>query len=550
MKYCKPVIIFILINMSFLTKAEPLEWVSYGGGLEQLRFVNDDSVDRNNVKKLKLKWMFQTGIVGSFENTPIVKDGVMYVTTPYNHLYALDARTGKRLWRYRHKLGTTVFCCGPNNKGAAISGDLVYMATLDAMLIAVNKNTGNLVWEIEIAKSEDGYSETGAPIIFQNKVIVGVSGAEYGIRGFITAYDTLSGKKIWRWYTIPEPDEVQPDGTKGWFGVFAEKADGINDLHRDIDAEKAAIASGEFDNAWQHGGGSSWMPVTIEKETGIIYATIGNPSPDLDGAVRPGDNRWTASIVALNSRTGKLIWGYQYLPHDVWDLDAASPPVLTQAKNEQGIIVPVVIHAGKTGWVYVHDRKDGHLIRRSEPMVEQKNLFAIPTKGQGTVMLPGANGGVNWSPGAVDSKAGLSFYANLHQPMYYEVRSVPWRKGRLWLGGAFKVIPGEKQSGNVTAINLHDGKIVWQHKTDKPMIGGVLATAGKLIFSGDAKGYFFALDSTTGKRLWDFQAGAGVNSAPMAYQIDGQLHIAVASGGNAQINAPRGGSVLVFTLSE
>ncbi|RLA19882.1 MAG: quinonprotein alcohol dehydrogenase, partial [Gammaproteobacteria bacterium] len=215
-----------------------------------------------------------------------------------------------------------------------------------------------------------------------------------------------------------------------------------------------------------------------------------------------------------------------------------------------GQLIPVVIHAGKTGWVYVHARTDGRLIRRSEPMVEQKNLFAVPTEGQGTIMLPGANGGVNWSPGAVDESVGMSFYANLHQPMYYESRSVPWRKGRLWLGGAFKVIPGEKQSGNVTAVNLNTGKIVWQHKTEKPMIGGVLATSGQLLFSGDAEGYFFALNSKTGKRLWEFQAGAGVNSAPMAFQLDGQLYIAVASGGNAQINAPRGGSVLVFTLGK
>jgi len=550
MKYFKYISAFFLLGASCYSLAEPLEWPSYGGGLEQLRYVDDSSVNTKNVNKLKLKWMFQTGIVGSFENTPIVKDGVMYITTPYNHLYALDARTGKRLWRYRHKLGATIFCCGPNNKGAAIKGDLVYMATLDAMLIAVNKNTGKLAWEIEIAKAEEGYSETGAPIIFEDKVIIGVSGAEYGIRGFITAYDAKTGEKVWRWYTIPEPDKIQPDGTSGWFGVFAEKADGINDLHRNIEAEKAAIASGEFDDAWEHGGGSSWMPVTIEKETGIIYATIGNPAPDLDGEVRPGDNRWTASIVALESKTGKLIWGYQYLPHDVWDLDAASPPILTEAKNEKGQNILVVIHAGKTGWVYVHDRKDGRLIRRSEPMVEQKNLFAIPTKGQGTVMLPGANGGVNWSPGAVDTKKSLSFYANLHQPMYYEVRSVPWRKGRLWLGGAFKVIPGEKQSGNLTAVNIDNGKIAWQHKTEKPMIGGVLATSGNLVFSGDADGFFFAVDSKTGKRVWSFQSGAGVNAAPMAYRLDGQLYIAVASGGNAQINAPRGGSVLVFSLAD
>ncbi|BCG64888.1 MAG: alcohol dehydrogenase (cytochrome c) [Methyloprofundus sp.] len=544
----------ILIYLSFLFSctvlAEPLEWPSYGGNLQQTRFIDDASINTSNVGQLKLKWMFQTGIVGSFENTPIVQDGIMYVTTPYNHIYALDARTGKRIWRYKHKLGTTIYCCGPNSKGAAISDNLVVMATLDAMLVALDKQTGKLVWETTIANSEQGYSETGAPIIFQDKVIIGVAGAEYGIRGFISAYDLKTGELVWRWYTIPEPDEVQPDGTKGWFGVFAEKADGINDLHRDIAAEKAAIASGEFDNAWEHGGGSSWMPVTIDAQTGIIYAAIGNPAPDLDGGQRPGDNRWSASIVALNNTTGKIIWGYQYLPHDIWDLDAASPPILTQAKNKQGKVVPVAIHAGKTGWVYVHDLATGELIRRSDPMVEQKNLFAIPTQGQGTEMLPGANGGVNWSPGAVDPRSHTAYYANLHQPMHYEVRSVPWRQGRLWLGGAFKVIPGKKQSGNVSAVNLDTGKITWQYQTEQPMIGGTLATSGNLLFSGESNGYFFALDSRTGKKLWQFQAGAGVNAAPMAYRIDGKLYIAVAAGGNAQINAPRGGTIVVFTLND
>jgi len=546
----KKYLLIACLLFNYVAIAEPIEWPSYGGGLGQSRYVDDNSINTKNISKLKLKWMFQTGVVGSFENTPIVKDGVMYVTTAYNHLYALNARTGERLWRYKHKLGTTIYCCGPNNKGAAISGNLVIMATLDAMLVAIDKDSGKLVWETTIADSEQGYSETGAPIIYQDKIIIGVAGAEYGIRGFICAYDLKTGALIWRWYTIPEPDEIQPDGTKGWNGVFAEKADGINDLHRDIAAEKAAVASGEFDNAWEHGGGSSWMPVTVDTKTGIIYATIGNPAPDLDGSMRPGDNRWSASMVSLDSNTGKMIWGYQYLPHDVWDLDAASPPILTQAKNKQGKNISVVVHAGKTGWVYVHDLKTGALVRRSDPMVEHKNLFSLPVPGKGTEMLPGANGGVNWSPGSVDPTTHTVFYSNLHQPMRYEVRSVPWRKGRLWLGGAFKVIPGEKQSGNVSAVNLDTGKIIWQYITEKPMIGGTLATAGGLMFSGESNGYFFALDSQTGKKLWQFQAGAGVNAAPMAYRIEGKLHIAVAAGGNAQINAPRGGAVAVFTIDE
>jgi alcohol dehydrogenase (cytochrome c) len=212
------------------------DWTVYGGDLSNTRFVDNDAINVGNVGDLELKWIFQTGIIGSFENTPIVQDGVMYVTTPYNHVFAIDARTGRQLWHYEHKLGTTIFCCGPNNRGVALADDKVYMATLDAMLIALDKRTGELLWETEIADPEMGYSQTVAPTIYQDKVILGISGAEYGIRGFISAYDKNSGELVWRWHTIPAPDEVQPDGTKGWYGNFAEKADGINPLNRDIAA--------------------------------------------------------------------------------------------------------------------------------------------------------------------------------------------------------------------------------------------------------------------------------------------------------------------------
>jgi glucose dehydrogenase len=246
--------------------------------------------------------------------------------------------------------------------------------------------------------------------------------------------------------------------------------------------------------------------------------------------------------------TGKLIWGYQYLPHDVWDLDSTSPPILTRAKDNDGQWVDAVVHGGKTGWVYINRRDNGELIRRSDPMVEHKNLFAHPTVGRGTEMLPGANGGVNWSPGAIDPEKRLVFYANLHQPMHYEVRSVPWRKGRLWLGGAFKGIPGREQSGNISAVNIDTGKIEWQYISQHPMIGGTLVTAGDLVFTGGDEGLFIALNAKTGQKVWEFQSGAGVNAAPMAFILDGKLHIAVASGGNAQVNSSRGGSILVFTI--
>ncbi|MEE8507347.1 MAG: PQQ-binding-like beta-propeller repeat protein [Kiloniellales bacterium] len=525
------------------------DWLNYGGDLGQMRYVPSDEINTGNVHKLRVKFIHQSGVLGSYETTPIAQNGILYFTTPYNHVFAVDARNGRELWHYEHKLGTTIFCCGPNNRGVAISGDRLFMATLDALLIALDKRTGELLWETEVADPEAGYSETLAPVIYKDKVIIGISGAEYGIRGFIDAYDQETGERAWRWHTIPAPDDVQPDGTKGWEGIFVNKADGINPLHRDIAAEKAAIGSGQFADSWKRGGGSNWMTNSIDVGRRMVVATLGNPSPDLDGSVRPGDNRWTDSLVALDADTGNMLWGYQYVPHDVWDLDAVSPPILADVTGKDGSTVPGVIHGGKTGWVYVHDRRTGELIRRSPPMVLQENLFALPTA-EGTRMLPGANGGVEWSPGAFNPQTRMVYFVNLHQPMHYITHSAAWQEGKLWLGSAFVAIPGEQQSGNVTAVNVDTGEIAWQSKTEQPMIGGTLTTAGNLVFAGEANGQFNAYNATTGETLWSFQAGAGANAAPMAFEVDGKLHIAIAVGGNHQINAKRGDALLVFTLGD
>ncbi len=523
-------------------------WLVYGGDLGQMRYSPNDQINVSNVKGLHLKWVFQTGVIGSFENTPIVEDGVMYVTTPFDHVFAVDAKTGAQLWSYEQKLGTTIFCCGPNNRGVALAGNNVILATLDAMLVALDKKTGKVAWSTQIADPEFGYSETEAPTIYKDKIIVGIGGGEYGIRGFVSAYDAATGKLVWRTHTVPKPDEAAPDGAKGWEGVFATKADGMNDLHRDIAAEKAAVAAGKYKDSWNYGGAGNWMTNAVDPQTGMIFANAGNPSPDLDGSLRPGDNRWSDSMLALDGETGKIIWAYQFVPHDVWDLDSVSPPILAEAKDNSGKTIPVVIHGGKTGWVYVLDRKTGKLIRRSKSMVPQENLFALPTTGQGTRMLPGANGGVEWSPGAYSPETHMAYFVNLHQPMYYEVKSVPWEKGKLWLGGAFKAIPGEAQWGNVSAVNVDTAAIVWQKKTDQPMIGGELATKGGLLFAGEGNGLFKAYDAKTGDVLWSFQGGAGVNSAPMSFQVDGKQYVAVAAGGNFQLNFKLGDAVLVFGL--
>jgi len=285
----------------------------------------------------------------------------------------------------------------------------------------------------------------------------------------------------------------------------------------------------------------------VDKSSRTVYFVVGNPSPDLYGAERPGDNLYTDSMVAVDLDSGKYKWHYQYIAHDVWDLDAVSPVILVDVKDKDGKAVPGAIHGGKTGHVYVHDRRDGHLIRFSEAMVPQENMWVLPTA-TGARMLPGANGGVEWSPMAVNPVEHLAYAVNLHQPMTYHVEASKYPGGKLWLGGAFKNVPGEEQWGNVTAVDYDTGKIVWQARTDQPMIGGALATAGGLVFAGEGNGWFKAYDAKSGAVLWKFQCGAGVNAPAVSYMLNGKQYIAVAAGGNTQLDFKRGNSVFVFSL--
>ncbi len=515
-------------------------WLMYGRDYTNQRYSPLTQITTANVSKLVPKWVFQTGVVHSFENTPIVVDGVMYITTPFNHVFAIDARTGKQLWKYEHKEPPTrIFCCGPNNRGVAVAYGKVYMATLDARLLALDQKTGKVVWDVETGDPTAGYGNTMAPLVYKNMVIVGTSGAEYGIRGFVKAFDAKDGKLIWTWYTIPE---------KGWEGEWKKTTPEGEDLHRDIEAEKKAME--KYADAWKTGGGSVWMTPALDPELGLLYVCIGNPSPDLDGSVRPGDNLYTESIVALDVNKGEMKWYYQYVPHDVWDLDATSPAVLFDV-TVGGKKVKAVGHAGKTGWVYILDRTNGKLIKKSEAFVPQENMFAPPTE-KGTRMLPGANGGSEWSPMSYSPQTQMVYVAGLHQPMHYIVHTAPLEKGKLWLGSAFIAAPGEEkdQYGTFTAINVNTGKIVWQHKTEQPLIGGSLVTAGGLVFTGEGNGYFDAFDAKTGKLLWRFQCGAGVNAAPISFEVDGQQMIAVAAGGNFQLGFPYGDTIFVFGLSK
>jgi alcohol dehydrogenase (cytochrome c) len=508
------------------------------GNYAQTRYYPNRQINVSNITKLRPAWIFQTEVKESLETTPIVVNGIMYATTSHNHVYAIDARTGEQIWHYKHKMGpVTVYCCGPNNRGVAVLGDMVYMGTLDAKLVALDAKTGKLVWETQIAEPELGYSETMAPTVVNGKVLIGTNGGEYGIRGFVKAFDAKTGKLLWTFHTIPENS----------VGVWATSDATGRDMKRNVAAEKAQLA--KTGDPFKTLGGGVWQNPAVDLETNRIYFVVGNPSPDLDGSLRPGDNLYTNSLVSVNLDTGQYACHFQYIAHDVWDLDAVSPPIITTVAGRDGKPIKGVLHAGKTGHVYVHNAQDCSLIRFSEAMVPQENMWVLPTK-EGARMLPGANGGVEWSPMAINPNLGLTYAINLHQPMTYHVESTPYPQGKLWLGGAFKVIPAEEQWGNVTAVDYNTGKIRWQVKTQQPMIGGVLATAGGLVFTGEGNGLFTAYDAETGSLLWKFQAGAGVNAPPASYSVEGKQYIVVGAGGNVQLDYKRGNSIIAFTVAD
>jgi alcohol dehydrogenase (cytochrome c) len=505
------------------------------GNYDQTRYFPGDQINTGNVGKLRAAWIFQTEVQEVLATTPIIANGVMYVTTAFNHVYALNAKTGEEYWHYKHAMAPiTTSCCGPINRGVAVYGDKVYMATVDAQLVALDAKSGSVVWQTEIADSSRGDAKTMAPTAVDGKILIGTSGGEFGIRGFVRAYDAETGKLIWNFDTIPETS----------VGVWATHDATGRDMHRDIAAEKAQLA--KTGDPYKTLGGPVWQNPAVDLATKRIYFMVGNPSPGLDGSIRPGDNLYTESLVSLDLDTGKYVCHFQYIPHDVWDLDPASPPILVDVKDSEGNVIPGVVGAGKIGHVYVHNRKDCSLIRFSEAMVPQDNMWAVP-RPEGTRMLPGMFGGVA-SPLAVDPILGLAYALNIHRPTTYHVESTPYPGGKLWMGGTWKAIPGEEMSGNVTAVDYNTGKIRWQVKTSLPMVGGALATAGGLLFAGESDGWFRAYDAATGEVLWSFFAGAGVNAPPVSYAVDGKQYIAVAAGGNTNLPFKRGNDIIAFGL--
>ena len=513
-------------------------WLHANGSYDQARYYAGAHINAGNVGRIKPAFVFQTGVLESMQTAPIVVDGVMFLTTSFNHVYAIDAATGEEFWRYRHKSGPIpAGCCGNDNRGVAIAGGMLFMGTNDARLVALDARTGKVRWEQQIADPERGLSATMAPTVVDGRVLIGADGGAYGMRGFVKAFSTADGSLLWTFHTIPD---------KGHEGVWAESDATGRKLRRDIAAEKRMLAEkgGEFHQTL--GGGIAMTPA-IDRKTRTVFLAVGSPAPAFHGAIRPGDNLYTDSIVAIDLDKGTYKWHFQYIAHDVWNLGAVSPPILTQAREKAGKMVDVVIHGGKTGHIYVHERSTGRLIRSSEPMIPQENLWSPPNIA-GARMLPGANGGVEWSPLAVNPKTRLAYAANLHQPMTYHIDETPYPGGRTWPGGASRAIPGEEQWGRLVAVNIDTGKVAWGVKMPQPLIGGVLATAGNLVFNGEANGWFKAFDAISGKELWKYNCGAGVNAPAVSYTVGGRQYVAVAAGGNGQIDAKRGNSVFAFAL--
>lgn len=516
--------------------ASRTEFLLTHGNYAQTRYHLADRVNRETVKNLKLDWTFEMDVTESIQTAPIVYDGVMYVTSSFNHLFALDAKTGQELWRYEHVMESAVsLCCGPNNRGVEALDGLVYMGTLDSQVVALDARTGAVVWSRQVVDPLRGYSITMAPTVVAGKVLIGLAGAEYGVRGALIALDAKSGKDVWTFY-------VTPDNS---VGVWATKDAAGLPLHRDIVAEKAALS--KRGDPYRTLGGSIWQNPSVDLERRRIYFVVGNPSPDLDGSVRPGDNLYTDSLVSIDLDTGKYVCHLQYVPHDVWDLDSVSPTVLTPVRNRAGAIVPGVIHAGKTGYLYVHDARDCTLIRVSEPLIDVKNERALPTA-EGVVIRPGPNGGVSASPLAVDAGQSVAFAVTTElATAYYKTVSAEYPDGKLWLGGAFKGVPGEPIGGAFLAVDYNTGKIRWKVTKAAPVFGGVLATAGGLVFTGEATGKFAAYDSSNGQELWSFQADAGVNAPASTYEVDGKQYVVVGAGGNTQLASKRGNKILAFS---
>ena len=491
------------------SKAEQGEWPMYSGSYQSHRFSPLTEISPATVSRLRPLWVYQPPGVGSLEGTPVVAGGVMYVTSAPAHVVALDLRSGRPLWEWSRPIPASVLNLGfPRvNRGVAISGDAVYVGTLDGYLVALDARSGTQRWSVQVGENPMGHAITAAPLAVGDKIIVGISGGEAGIRGFLDAYDAKTGKLAWCFWTIPSPGEA---GSESWPG-----------------------------DSWVHGAGATWLTGSYDPALKLLYWGTGNPGPDWNGDSRKGDNLYTCSIVAIDIETGKLRWHFQFTPHDVHDWDANQIPVLVDAEIG-GQPSQLVAMANRNGFFYLLDRRTGEYIRGAayakqtwaRGLDERGRPILIPDREpseKGTLVYPSLQGSTNWASPSYSPATGLMYVPVREMGSVYYKSTAEYRPGTYYTGGSERRLD-EESWGAVRAIDVKSGNTIWDFKLPTPPWAGVMSTAGGLVFGGSNEGNFYALDAATGKPLWQFQTGGAIRCGPMSFLAEGKQRVAVAGG--------------------
>jgi len=545
-------VILLLVSLSSALAAEvtsdrllnagkdPNNWMMYGKDYRGWRFSDLKQINTENVHRLVPKWAFQTGITSrwGFQNNPIAVDGRMYITTPMNTLFCVDAKNGKLLWRYDYKNREDAAFLIDANRGVAVGYGRVFMGTIDSHVIALDAETGKLAWDVEVGDRLIGQAITAAPLLVKDKVVVGGGMSEYGANGFVAAYDPKTGKKLWWFNTIPGPGEP---GHATWPG-----------------------------ESWKTGGGGIWVTPVYDVELNLLYVGVANPAPDFVIEGRQGENLYTNSVIALDADTGKLQWYFQHVPQDVWDFDSAQQQILVDVEIG-GRMLKGIAQPHKNGFFYLVDRTNGRFIY-AKPFVERMNWAtgvdlrtgrpivnpeSFPTK-EGTVVCPGVHGGTNWTPIAYNPKMGLAYLPVAESCNTILKTEAPYERGRLYMGGRY-VKTAERAYGHIDGVDVRTGETRWRAYTKYPVWSGLVTTGGDLVFYGDLEGDFVALDARTGEELWRFNTGSGIYASPITYAVQGKQYVAVPSGARPRIagdgapelkSAPTGSGVFVFGLFE
>ena len=506
--------------------AEPENWLTYNGDYMSQRYSRLDQITPDNVTNLELKWILQNQVFGAWQSNPIIVDGVMYVTERPNSVMAVDASTGRVFWKFRHTPSENArVCCGANNRGVAVLDDRVFMGTLDARLIALDRINGQPLWNTEVADVNLAYSVTMAPLVVKDKIIVGVGGGEYGIRGYVAAFDAETGEQAWKTYTIPGPGELGHDSWEG--------------------------------DDWEHGGASVWITGSFDPELNLTYWGVGNPGPDWNAGQRPGDNLFSDSVIALDADTGELEWYFQFTPNDGYDYDSVQVPVLADMVW-RGEPKKVMMWANRNGYFYVLDRVTG-LFLEGKPFVTvnwssglDENGRPIPTpQPEGMPTYPGNQGGTNWYPPSYSPRTGLFYFSAWENyATIYRAEESEYVPGQAFLGGGFSVLAPSPDAptigigrtnpinnwtdevgyASLKAMDPQTGEAVWSYNQYDVSDSGMLTTATDLLFTGGREGYFHAIDARSGDLIWNVNLGGQIVMAPVTYMVDGIQYVSVISG--------------------